>query len=336
MTLVLRLLLLSSIVGVLTFVPPQTTTRRCPSFLQMAKGEGDESGDSSFDLENARQQLESMLSNTEDDGGTTRKGDDDDATKNKPFSEILADFENGVDFSLSSFPQPPPLSSIERERRLGEIKLLECLKDGDDVVPELWNHWYSERGVSAKVKIEKIGELLTDPKDWKNCEQELIEMVDEYGIYFVEPVNLLATLYFLMGKLQASYKLCEIILKLKPYHVGALSGIVQVSLGLNDPVATREWAAKRLPKSSLGSALGDDGTIVKGKENEEKQPQNPRRVQWVDTAITTAQELLELAEQRTKKDFFGKPETYYDSNSSPATDDMGANFDDEIDGGAWQ
>ncbi len=333
MTLCLRVLLLSSIVGVLAFAPQSTTTtRRCISRLHEAS---DDNGDSSFDVENARQKLESMLSNKDkgDVDSTSNKDDGgDDETTAKPFSEMIKDYDNGIDFSLSSFPPPPPLSSIERERRLGEIKLLECLADGDDVVPELWNHWYSERGSSAKSRIEEIGELFTDPRDWKICEQGLVEMVDEYGIYFVEPVNLLATLYFLMGKLKLSYKLCEMILTLKPYHVGALSGIVQVSLGLNDPVATREWAAKRLPKSSLGSVLAEDGTF--DDKDVEKLPQNPRRIEWIENAIATAEELLEVADRRTQEDFFGKPETYYDNDSGDEDDDD--DDDDEIDGDAWQ
>lgn len=333
-----RVLLLSSAMGAVAFAPQPMRPRHI-TCLNEAAGDEDGTGDTSFDVESSRRQLENMFSNTETDANKnsneTAGDEDDEETTNISFSKILSDYENGIDFSLDSFPPPPPLSSIERDRRLGEIKLLECLAESDDAVSELWNHWYSERGASAKSRIEKLGELITDPRDWIDCEQGLIEMVDEYGIYFVEPVNLLATLYFLMGKLKLSYKLCEIILTLKPYHIGALSGIVQVSLGLNDVEATREWAAKRMPRASTAPAEVVEDAL---------QVDNPKRVEWVEKAVAVANDLLDQADKRTQVDFFGKPEIYYDNGE--ASDSAAAagvdeksdlNFSDEdIDDNTWQ
>ena len=332
-----RVLLLSSAVGVAVAFAPQPRTTRHISYLNEAKG--DEDGPASFDVESSRRQLENMFSNANDEADASlnrgETGDSEEETTKLSFSKILSEYEKGVDFTLDSFPKPPPLSSIERDRRLGEIKLLECLAESDDAVSELWNHWYSERGSSAKSRLEKLGELITDPKDWLECEKGLIEMVDEYGIYFVEPVNLLATLYFLMGKLKVSYKLCEIILTLKPYHIGALSGIVQVSLGLNDVESTRKWAAKRMPRASTTDLEAIEDAL---------QVDNPKRVDWVEKAVSVANDLLEQADQRTQEDFFGKPETYYDnvgeatSDSAPAVENTSdSNFSDEdIDDSAWQ
>jgi hypothetical protein len=292
------------------------------------------------DVENARRRLENLLSNPTD--GSNSKGlnstDGQKSANDSPsfsFLKLIQDYENGVDFSVSSFPPPPPLSSIERDRRLCEIKLLECLVEDDDAVSELWNHWYSERGSATKTRIEEIGALFNFPEDWEDCEKDLIEVVDEYGVYFVEPLNLLATLYFLQGRLELSYKLCQLILTLKPYHIGALSGIVQVALGLRDPIASREWALKRLPSRAPPELANDSASSINQRE-EVQQLENPRRVEWVERAVATAKELLDQAERRTKDDFFGKPETYYDNvkdDDDAKTDNA---FDDESDDSAWQ
>jgi len=277
----------------------------------------------SFDIEAARQQLENLLFVEENDKiepglETDRKkkntSDDKDAIKYTStitpfsFSNLLSDYGDGVNFSLSSLPKPPPLSTIERDRRLVEIQLLQCLADGDDSIEHLWKHWYSERGKKAKLLLEETDNMLNDPSSWMQCEQSLIELIDEYGIYFVEPVNRLATLYFLQGKVLISFKLCQMILSVKPYHIGALSGIVQLCLGLRDPNAAREWAEKRLPSI----VHNNDKDETEGKP----QPESPRRIEWVERAVASAKEELEEAERRTKEDFFGKPDDNYDSNNS--------------------
>lgn len=346
---------LFSITEVAAFVPLQIATRHTTSLYGFQgdkdgetrsndpnKDDNNGSDNASLDIENARQRLENLLSNpkekTAESNNDFKSGSDDENTKAIAppfsFSKILSDYEDEVDFSLSDFPPPPPLSSIERDRRLFEIKLLERLIEGDDGLFELWNHWYSERGSKTKSRLEQIAGMVADPNDWEKCERYLIELVDEYGIYFVEPVNLLATLYFLQGKLELSYKLCQIILTLKPYHVGALSGIVQVALGLNDPIAIREWAPKQLPRASTGRALDKDGAFDDQRE-EVPQLKNSHRIKWIKTAVATAERLLDEAERRTQTDFFGKPETYYDNVENYEVE-TGECFDDESDGSAWQ
>eukprot|EP00534_Pseudo-nitzschia_fraudulenta_P009195 CAMPEP_0201153726 /NCGR_PEP_ID=MMETSP0851-20130426/14094_1 /ASSEMBLY_ACC=CAM_ASM_000631 /TAXON_ID=183588 /ORGANISM="Pseudo-nitzschia fraudulenta, Strain WWA7" /LENGTH=356 /DNA_ID=CAMNT_0047430979 /DNA_START=105 /DNA_END=1175 /DNA_ORIENTATION=+ len=351
----MTVLLLMSIIQTEAFLPLTTTTTTTPMHhTSLSEGIGDDANrnnndnnsDPSFDVENARKRLENLLSDSSEETERSNGDDESDNSDGKriattttmfSFSKLLSDYADGVDFSLKSLPPPPPLSAIERDRRLVEIRLLECLLEGDDAVPELWDHWYFERGKIAKSRLEEIGGMFTDPWNWKQCEKDLIEFVDEYGIYFVEPVNLLATLYFLQGKLDLSYKLCEIILSIKPYHVGALSGIVQVALGLRDAAATREWAVKRLPSVVPSSALEKDGDT----KEEVQQLENPRRVEWVETAVAAAKELLDQAERRTQEDFFGKPETYYNNSNDNDSDNFDAadglnNFDDESDLSTWQ
>jgi hypothetical protein len=309
--------------------------------------DGDSTGDgnrqSSFDVENARQRLENLLdietenyniesNNDDDDKNTAKKRTTTTAatgtstTMTFSFSELLSAYsKDGIDFSLSALPKPPPLSTIERDRRKVEIKLLKSLDVGDEGLGFLWDHWYSERGIKAKSLLKETDDMFTDPTSWVQCEQNLIQLIDEYGIYFVEPVNRLATLYFLQGKLPVSYRLCQLILSIKPYHIGALSGIVQVCIHLRDPNEAREWAKKRLP--SLGAG-----------DQQQQQLESPRRIEWVEWAVVTAKERLDEAERRTQEDFFGSPDTNYDNrnknNSDGNNNNNSINNNETLD--AWQ
>jgi hypothetical protein len=134
-----------------------------------------------------------------------------------------------------------------------------------------------------------------------------------------------------------SYKLCQAILKVKPWHFGALSGIVQVCIGLGDRNAARLWAEKRLPTTIAGTSFppfaatpGDD---------DDDGPVNPRREEWVERAVVNAKEFLKKAERDTKECYFGKPEDYY-RKAAAADNNIGNNqnrilgLDDESN--SWQ
>jgi hypothetical protein len=182
----------------------------------------------------------------------------------------------------------PLLTTISRERRQVEIELLQSLEHNDEeAVENLWNLWYSERGPKAHAELLDIEQtLFSDPSRWPKAETRLKSMMDEYGLYFCEPINRLATLYFMQGRYKESKKLCEIVLEQKPWHFGALSGIVMVCVGLQDHSGARTWAAKRLPP------LVPDGTT-----------DNHRRVEWTKRAVNDARRLLRDEEDRIRKSF---------------------------------
>ena len=325
--------LLSSAIGSSAFVTLNVAPRCTTNLFEGGNG-GDEEN-ASFDVENARRRLENMLSDPEkiaSGNNSSNDGDSDLAAAATPFSfsKFLAD--NDEPFSLSALPPPPPLSTIERSRRLVEIKLIECLNDGDDVISELWDHWYSERGSAAKQKLQQSSGMFMDESKWEECEQNLIELVVEHGIYFAEPVNLLATLYFIQKRFDLSYKLCQVVLAIKPHHIGALSGIVEVALGSGDMGAARYWAAKRLPKHVPASVSGSDGAASVYDENEDKKSvDTPRRVEWVQKAVARAQDTLDQAERRTKQKFFGEADIHFDDSGGGDT-----LLDGDDDGDAWQ
>ena len=51
-------------------------------------------------------------------------------------------------------PPPPPLTSIERDRRMAKLKLLAQLEDGDEALEQLWSLWFAERGPKTQVSWE--------------------------------------------------------------------------------------------------------------------------------------------------------------------------------------
>lgn len=215
-----------------------------------------------------------------------------------------------TDFSLPTgsevfVPPPPPLTSIERERRETEIGILKHLLYGDDVLPALWEFWYHERGAKAASLLERAYELSDRRETQIQAESILLELIDEYGVHWVEPVNCLATLYYLQGRLRESEELCLKVLKIKPWHVGALSGIVLVYEGLNASDKACQWAARRLLVAPTGS--------------------NRRRQQWVERSVAEAEKALSREEQRLKE-FFGAKDAY------PSVDNSRDVFFDDV----WQ
>eukprot|EP00980_Cylindrotheca_fusiformis_P007026 scaffold1475_cov111-Cylindrotheca_fusiformis.AAC.5 len=288
------------------------TTSRSSGRLFTASGNDE---DSQFDLEAARKRLESMLLEDDDEG------DKKSLSGHDLLETLLSSFEED-DVKL---PPSPPLSSIERDRRTAEIQMLKQLAKGDEATEQLWSLWYSERGSTAKSQLEKADALMSNQKTWKESETILKGLVDEYGIYFVEPLNRLATLYFLQTKFDKAYKVCLIVLKVKPWHFGALSGIVQVCIGKADRDRARKWAEDRLPGLVPGASFPPFP---------EEGPINPRREQWVEKHVSIAQKMLKKAERDTKKSF-GKLDAYHQNRDDEGESMTNQSLLDDEDG-SWQ
>jgi hypothetical protein len=188
---------------------------------------------------------------------------------------------------------PPLLSSIGRERRLVEIDLLQALEFSDEPTGDLWTLWYSERGPQAHAELREIEEtLFADPSQWNAAESRLQDMIAHHGVHFCEPLNRLATLYYMQGRYKESKKLCQLVLEQKPWHFGALSGIVMVCASLKDIENARKWAARRLPP------MVPNGTT-----------DNQRRKEWTKRAVDDARKALMEEEERVRL-AFGKRQRY--------------------------
>jgi hypothetical protein len=121
----------------------------------------------------------------------------------------------------------------------------------------MWDHWFTEYGEAARDKL-----LAADGEA-----RELADLMEEYPDW-VEPQNRLATLRYLQGDLAGSVELCLKILRQKPWHFGAASGIVLCYAKLGDAGQARYWAAEAMPQS------------------------NPERRDWVDRMVAAIDERL--------------------------------------------
>ena len=141
------------------------------------------------------------------------------------------------------------MTSIGRERLETEIALLEQLGESDEPIPQLWDLWYSSRGPKAAQELMATERLVAQgqPGAWKEAEELLRALIAREGIHWVEPVNRLATLMFLQSRYEDSLELCLLVLQLKPWHFGALSGIVMVYQGLQDNENMMTYALQRMP-----------------------------------------------------------------------------------------
>ncbi|KAL3914110.1 MAG: hypothetical protein SGILL_006231 [Bacillariaceae sp.] len=331
------------------------------SRLCAGKDDSDESGETEDggDVESARQQLELLMGRDDD---TT-----DSDVSASPVSFSLEDFlsfckgklpppdkvdvynkhnlsNKDDDDTISTLmesllPPPPPMSTMERARRLHEIQLLEQLEESDGFSEALWELWYSERGLHKQKILGMTDSLLSNPDTWQQCEQELRKLLEDApsvtedddhrpGVYFVEAVNRLATLYFLQSRLEESYVMCRLVLHLKPWHFGALSGIVQVCIQMNNREEARYWAQQRLPTLAAGTSFPPF--------TENSNPgaaKNPRRIEWCKQAIRDARALIQRAETNTAKSL-GKPEEYYFKKKKKTEAVIEEPLEDQDD--AWQ
>jgi tetratricopeptide (TPR) repeat protein len=211
---------------------------------------------------------------------------------------------------------PPILTSLERKRRVLEIELLQNLiRNDDETIHQLWSLWYCERGnVTATKLLYDATTYSNDPNTWNEAEHILRTLILQYGIYWVEPVNRLATLYYIQGKYKQSIDLCTILLSIKPWHFGALSGMVGLYIQRNDVAQAKIWSEKRLPSYVPES--------VKSRNS------NQRRIKWVTQAVSDAKQSLNDAEQQLQYSF-GKTDPVH-------LDDRRDDIPIDVDTASWQ
>ena len=170
----------------------------------------------------------------------------------------------------------PPFTTVMKQRRIQEIQLLKELEYSDDVIPSLWKLWSMEKGTSNAVLLLQAEQYMSTG-EFELAQQLLQSLIQTHGMHWVEPMNKLATLYYMTGQYQKSKELCLLVLQVKPWHFGALSGIVLVCTAMKDVTGARVWADRRLPPLVPIHTSGD------------------RRSQWVQRAVQDAKESLDRA-----------------------------------------
>jgi hypothetical protein len=269
----------------------------------------DVNDDDSFDVEALRQKLEALVDSTGHETSLPFVP----STSSSLFSSSLPkpvtpDTPMRTRAPTMPLPPAPPLTTLDRERRRKEHRLLAQLKDSDEPVSDLWDLWFRERGTAAFQKLTHT-EALVHQGAYDAAERALQDIIAEYGVWWAEPVNRLATLYYLQGRYEESERMCLMVLQVKPWHFGALSGIVMVYAAQHQVEPARMWAARRLP------SLASTGP-------------NRRRTAWVERAMHDAEHLLQQAEQRIQH-AFGSPDAHVSRRPKPL-------FLLEFDDSAWQ
>lgn len=281
---------------------------------QPGEEEHDDDDDDHFDVEAVRQRLEALLvggglgsagaasglPSRDEQPSATSGNNNQNSPIRRPIKTSSVSHNHEPVLFLSppagvTLPEPPLMTTIDRERRLAEINLLARLSDDDTAVADLWQHWFHERGPEAAARLEQAEDLVTK-QEYGAAEALLRQLIDEYGVYWAEPLNRLATLFYLQGKLEASEALCKVVLSVKPWHFGALSGIVVVYAAMHDADQAQQWAPRRLPTLSQQTAA-------------QVAPNNRRRRAWVAQALASAKRALDAAEERLFL-AFGKPDDH--------------------------
>ncbi|CAB9518428.1 repeat-containing protein [Seminavis robusta] len=283
------------------------TTSTTTGILYGTSGDANSEEDEDMDVERERQRLESLLGSTGSSNSTTT----DTTTTNKDKELDLSSLP--MDEWNQQIRHPPLLTSIGRERMELEITLLESLAESDDAIPELWNLWYNARGASAAKELYQTESLVAQgqPAAWKQAEELLRHIIAKEGIHWVEPLNRLATLMFLQSRHEESQQLCQLVLALKPWHFGALSGLVMVQQGLQNPQGMVDAARQRMPP--LPPAKGETPpSPPPGLEDLET------RQQWVDR-------MLDCANARLLRQEMGLEESFADLDDKTKQTDSNLN-----------
>jgi len=294
----------------------RTKSRLCGMTPRSSNDQNNDEQEETFDADAVRRKLDQLFPESSSSSSSGR------ITSIQDLLQVVQNDEVALALMEQTFP-PPPLTASDRDRRQAEIQILQQLKEKDDPATRmLWNLWFSERGAKAKKLLEQADNCMNQPDLWQESERILLDLIAEHGPYFTEPINRLATLYYLQGKHEWSYALCLLVLHSKPWHFGALSGIVMVSLGRNDKDKARYWAERRLPTLAAASPFLAQGGITSSSADAAPTTNNPRRLEWVERAVQRAQEALDQAEERTAKSL-GKPEEYYYKRGSSSTSSGG-------------
>jgi len=205
------------------------------------------SDDNSIDIDQQKIALEGVLKNSfgESNTDTTIKN-----TSNILTSSRKMRLEREIELIKQLDPE-----HLDNNREYSDSQNQEL------VIQELWSLWYGERGRANEIELRKIEDTTVDQNQWPEAERRYLELIRKHCSVdgtmdnleltnWVEPANRLATLLFMMGRLKESRKWCKRILNVKPWHIGALSGIAIVCMQMGDGEGVIKYSLMGLPNLS--------------------------------------------------------------------------------------
>lgn len=164
----------------------------------------------------------------------------------------------------------PPRSHAQRVAELVERDLIEAiLTDENAAVRKLWDHWSIEEGPDARRRLVETDEMIAIGQ-LDQAVEKLEALATEFPAW-AEPINRKATILYMQGEYDASIELCRRVIVLKPWHFGALSGLVMCQSRLGSISQVQESSSRAMPPP---------GQFSDSKGN----TYEPRRA-WVETML---------------------------------------------------
>ncbi|KAJ8606842.1 hypothetical protein CTAYLR_009184 [Chrysophaeum taylorii] len=141
------------------------------------------------------------------------------------------------------------MSGTKRRQVENELALIEQLGDEDprSAIAGLWKAWYTERGTKNLDQLSKVDAWIGGGVEYWPSAIKLAEALSAQNPDWAEPKNRLATVLYLQGRYDDSVELCEEVLRLKPHHFGAASGICLCHMKRGDVEAATRWSGRQLP-----------------------------------------------------------------------------------------
>ena len=108
----------------------------------------------------------------------------------------------------------------------------------------LWECWLNEQGAAARRQIEK-GTQCMNEGNLEDAMDIFARLVKKYPRW-AEAHNKQATALYLLGNARLSYKVCQVVVELKPHHFGAWNGMALCAAQLEKWSAALDAARQAL------------------------------------------------------------------------------------------
>ena len=109
-----------------------------------------------------------------------------------------------------------------------QLKVARTADDANDLVAQIWTLWFTPDSADLTARMAHASAAMTSG-DFDGALVQLTGIIKDYPDYS-EGWNQRATLYYMMGQLEASLDDIAKTLALEPRHFGALSGRVLIEL----------------------------------------------------------------------------------------------------------
>ena len=112
--------------------------------------------------------------------------------------------------------------SDQLDKLFGELHQASTARNPNTIIADIWQIWGSNNSATAELLIRE-GTAAMNAHEYDAAEKVLIQLIESYPDY-AEGWNKRATLYFMMGRFDASLTDIQRVLDLEPRHFGALAG----------------------------------------------------------------------------------------------------------------